>query len=192
MGNVTDAKREFEFAVSKGYRAARIDLAQLLVNAPTDKLDIERATTLYEQAWKDGVPIAAFELGHLYELGSQPDLSKAWSWYQKGVDASESYALARFGERAETAALTESDPQRTNADLLEAFRYYAAAAECARDEGWPDEAWRHWRYRRATIARLLAHDGMMPQVAAAYAAVRKRSTPRPQTAWEQLRSKLYL
>jgi hypothetical protein len=48
--------------------------------------------------------------------------------------------------------------------LLSAFRFYAAAAERARDAAWPDEAWRHWRYRRATLARLLAREGMMGQV----------------------------
>jgi hypothetical protein len=33
-------------------------------------------------------------------------------------------------------------------------------------------AWRNWRYRRATLARMLARDGMMQQVAEAYAAAR--------------------
>jgi hypothetical protein len=35
-------------------------------------------------------------------------------------------------------------------------------------ENWPDDAWKHWRRRRASRARVLAHEGMMPQVAAAY------------------------
>ncbi len=192
MGNVNEARRQFELAESKGYRAARIDLAQLLVNTSTGNPDIERAVALDEQAWKDGVPIAAFELGHLYEHAPQPDLSKAWSWYQQGADAGEPNALARFAERADAAALSESDRQKTNADLLEAFRYYAAAAQYAHDEDWPDEAWKHWRYRRATLARLLAHDGLMPQVAAAYAEILKRPTPRTPTRWEQIKSKLHL
>ena len=45
---------------------------------------------------------------------------------------------------------------------------YAAAADRARYEDWPDDAWKHWRYRRATLARLLAREGMMQQVADAY------------------------
>ncbi len=131
---------------------------------------------------EDGVPIAAFELGQLYEHGvpgaaatapvaRQPDSSKAWSWYRKGADIGEPNALARFGERDEAAAVTESSPQKKNALLLKAFASYAAAAEHAQIEDWPDDAWEDWRYRRATLARLLAREGMMPQVADAYTAV---------------------
>ncbi len=183
MGKTKDAKKQLDLAVSKGYRAARIDLAQLLVSTSTNKVDIEVAVALYERAWKEGVPFAAFELAYFYEHEPRPDLSKAWPWYQKGADAGEPNALARFAERAETAAMTESDPKNTDAGLLDAFRYYAGAAQFAHDEDWPDEAWKHWRYRRATLARLLANDGLMPQVAAAYAAVLDRTTLRPQTPW---------
>ena len=56
------ARSHFETAVSKGYRAARVDLASLLTNAATKKLDPARAVTLYEQAWRDGVAMAAFRL----------------------------------------------------------------------------------------------------------------------------------
>ncbi len=203
MGKLKDAKQQFELAVSKGYRAARIDLAQLLVNSSANYSDFERAVALYELAWKESVPIAAFELGHLYEYGAQgtttaaahvlqPDISRAWSWYQKGADAGEPNALGRFAERAETAAMTETHPQKTNADLLDAFRYYAAAAMHAHDEDWPDETWRHWRYRRATLARLLAQEGLMPQVAAAYDAVREPTMARAPTRWEKIRSMLRL
>ena len=90
-----------------------------------------------------------------------PDPAQAWAWYQKGADASEPTALARFGERDEQSALTAQEASKAHALLLRAFRFYAAAAERARDEEWPDEAWRHWRYRRATLARLLAREGMM-------------------------------
>jgi hypothetical protein len=51
---------------------------------------------------------------------------------------------------------------------LSSFKYYAAAAERARIEDWPDDAWRSWRYRRASLARLLAREGMQQEVAAAY------------------------
>ncbi len=129
------------------------------------------------------MPIAAFELGQLYEQGvpgagaatpvaRQPDPSKAWSWYRKGADIGEPNALARFGERDEAAAVTESSPQKKNALLLKAFASYAAAAQRAQIEDWPDDAWEDWRYRRATLARLLAREGMMPEVAAAYIGVR--------------------
>jgi TPR repeat protein len=134
-------------------------------------VDRQRAVSLYEKAWRDGLPIAAFALGHLYEVGApgaavrfQADPAQAWAWYQKGANAGEPTELARFGERDEQSALTVQDPTKAHALLLSAFRFYVAAAERARDEAWPDEAWRHWRYRRATLARLLAREGMMGQI----------------------------
>jgi hypothetical protein len=179
------ARREFEMAVARGYRAARLDLADLLVGASAGMRDRGRAVSLYEQAWQDGVRIAAFKLGQFYEAGisipnasapgkPQPDLAKAWSWYEKGANGREPNALARFAVRDEMNALAEQDRSKQHALLLNAFSYYAAAAERARGEDWPDEAWKNWRYRRATLARLLAREGMMQQVAAEYTAVRNK------------------
>ena len=153
-------------------------------------MDPGRAISLYEKAWEDGVPIAAFELGRLYEQGvpdagaatpaaRQPDPSKAWSWYRKGADVGEPNALARFGERDEAAAVIESSPQKKNALLLKAFASYAAAAQRAQIEDWADDAWEDWHYRRATLARLLAREGMMSQVADAYIAVRDQKLRDP-------------
>ncbi len=149
--------------------------------------------SLYEAAWRDDVPIAAFELGQLYERGvpgaaptapvaRQSDLSKAWSWYRKGADVGEPNALARFGERDDASAVTENSPQKRAALQLKAFASYAAAAERAQAEAWPDDLWRHWRHRRATLARLLAREGMMSQVADAYLAVRDKGSGGP-PAW---------
>jgi len=75
--------------------------------------------------------------------------------------------------------------------LLRAFRFYAAAAERAHDEAWPDEAWRHWRYRRATLARLLAREGMMDQIADAYMSVREQVISHRPTLWEEIKAKLH-
>jgi hypothetical protein len=58
--------------------------------------------------------------------------------------------------------------------LLASFHFYAAAAERARTEDWPDDEWRDWRYRRASLARVLALAGMMQEVAQEYARVRTR------------------
>jgi len=197
------ARRQFELAVSNGYRAARVDLARLLADPPSGSFDPRRAAMLYQQAWTLGVPIAAFEMGHLYEYGAhgpdaaahnriEPDLLKAWSWYQKGAEADEPNALARFAERDEKAAVAENTPAKRNALLLAAFRSYAAAAERAKDEDWPDDAWRNWRHRRATIARVLAREGMMQQVADAYTQVRDKSSVHPPTLWERIQSMLHL
>ncbi len=175
------ARRQFESAVSQGYRAAGVDLADLLVSGSAQGRDSGRAVALYERAWKAGVRIAAFRLGQLYETGASsssagthgelaPDPVRAWNWYEKGAAAGEPYSLARLGERDEKRALAEQDRPKQDAQLLSAFGYYAAAAERAHDEDWPDSAWRSWRYRRATLARLLAQDGKMQQVADRYSA----------------------
>ena len=194
----TGARREFELAVSKGYRVAGIDLGNLLTDGTAGMVDPARAVSLYEKSWRDGVSIAAFSLGHLYESGVpgagvkfQADAAKAWAWYQKGADAGEPSALARFGEREENIALAEKDISRANARLLAAFRFYTAAAERAHDEDWPDEGWKHWRYRRATLARVLAREGMMSQVADAYTAVREQQPGHATTLWEEIRAKTH-
>jgi WD domain, G-beta repeat len=190
------AKGELERAVSGGYRAAQIDLAYVLGGDTAETPDLGRAVSLFEKAWDDGVPIAAFELGQLYEhersgpaataIGAhRPDPSRAWSWYRKGADIGEPNALARVGERDDASAVAESSPQKRDAILLKAFASYAAAAEHAQAEGWPDDTWRHWRYRRATLARLLAREGMMSQVADAYIAVRDQALRAPPTWLEE-------
>jgi len=179
------AKRQFELAVSANYRAARVDLANLLVAPAAGYLDPGRALSLYAQAWDSGVQIAAFKVGELYEHGVHgsdpagnnllaPDPSKAWLWYQKGADAGEPNALARFAERDEAKALADASQQSSDTLLLQAFKFYAASAERAHDEDWPDDAWRNWRYRRASLARILAREGMMQQVADAYHVIREK------------------
>jgi hypothetical protein len=50
--------------------------------------------------------------------------------------------LADGAARAELAALTAPGLEARDALLLEAFRGYALAAERARLERWPDDAWR--------------------------------------------------
>ena len=189
-GNLSQARRLFEAAIAGGYRPAQIDLAMLLSRPSAALLDIPRAVSLYEQAWKDGLSLAGFELGDLYEHGVRsnggaseyllrPNEVQAWGWYRRAAEAGEPRALARLGERATDAAYAEADRTRRNAAMLESFRYYAAAAELARIEDWPDDAWRPWRYRRASLARLLEREGMMREVADMFDRVRKDYAPTP-------------
>jgi WD40 repeat protein len=182
-GDVQGARREFEIAVAKDYRAARIDLADVLMNASTDNVELDRAVSLNEKAWAQGVPIAAFKLGQFYELrspgtseGAVTWPSKAWRWYRLGADAGEPNALARFAEREESDGLGTTDPSDRNALLLKAFTFYAAAVARARVENWPADVWKHWRYRCASLARVLATEGLMREVATAYTATLDRWT----------------
>jgi eukaryotic-like serine/threonine-protein kinase len=170
-GDTEGARRQLEIAVGKGYRAAGVDLADLLVLAASGKLDRDRAVSLYEQAWRERVPIAAFRLGRYYEssaAAARQEMSRAWRWYQQGADRGEPSALARLAEREESTALAEPDAGKRTAQWLQAFRWYAAAAERARLENWPDDAWKAWRQRRASLARVLAREGRMQQAADAY------------------------
>jgi WD40 repeat protein/serine/threonine protein kinase len=180
-GNFTEAKRDFESAVGKGVQAARVDLGMLLSQPSAGLLDLPAAVSLFERAHKEGVTIAGFELGRLYEYGVgrpganqdyllAPDNARAWTWYQKAAAAGEPNALARFAERADAAASLETDASKNRSLWLESMKYYVSASERARIETWPDDAWRNWRYRRASLARLLAREGMMSEVAAAYSA----------------------
>jgi len=196
--NFRAARLDLEEALAHGYRAAYVDLALLLAAPSAGMTDLPRAISLYEHGWHDGVTIAAFELGRLYEYGVRPrgenkndyllapDSAQAWTWYRKGADAGEPNALARFGEEAEAAAFAESDPAKRKSHLLESFKDYAAAAERARTEDWPDDAWRDWRYRRASLARLLAREGMMEEVASVYQSIRQRYSATLQSRWGRL------
>lgn len=194
-GNPRGAERAFEAALARGYRTAAVDLALLLARgapgrtsgAGAEQADAHRAVSLLEQAWRGGVGIAAFELGELYEHGlpeargpsgaygltAQP--TQAADWYQKGASVGEPNALARLAAREQDRARRASTLAARRAHLLAAFRYYAAAAERARREDWPDPAWRDWRYLRASLARRLARQGLQDEVAAGYVAVRRGS-----------------
>jgi WD40 repeat protein/serine/threonine protein kinase/TPR repeat protein len=185
-GRFRDAERAFQQALAASYGSARIDLARLLLQPAAGTSDPQRALALYREAWKNGIAIAAFDLGRLYEQGIDregpqggvllaADRSQAWSWYAKAASADEPNALGRFGARYDESAYLSQDGAKRREYLLEAFRAYAAAAERARTEGWPEDASRDWRYRRASLARLLAQAGMMREVAKAYDQVRDRS-----------------
>jgi hypothetical protein len=107
-------------------------------------------------------------------------------WYQKAAAAGEPNALARLAEKNETAGFSAASSSLQNRLLLGAFRYYAAAAARAQSEDWPDDAWKRWRYRRASLARLLARRGLMQDVAVEYQRVRDQYAARPATSWLHL------
>jgi WD40 repeat protein/serine/threonine protein kinase len=164
-GDVNAATGELEAAVSGGYGAAQIDLGDLLLRESAAQADMDRARALYEKAWRGGILIGAFALGQMYErLTNQVE---AQSWYRKGADAGEPTALAHLAERQERSALNATEPVRL-VQLLQAFSLYAAAAKRARLQGWSDDSSRHWRHRRASLAHVLAAEGLQQQVAESF------------------------
>jgi hypothetical protein len=94
--------------------------------------------------------------------------------------------LARLGEQAYDNAYSAKTPAQRNTYLLEAFRRFALAAAQAEGEHWPDDSYRDWRHRRASLARLLARAGMMQDVADTFAAVVKHETRQSQNLWQRL------
>jgi hypothetical protein len=106
-------------------------------------------------------------------------VDRAWLGYRNPAESREPNALARLAEQAEEAALVANTDAQRKPHLLEAFRYFAAAAARAESEGWSDGAWKRWRYRRASLARVLARAGLMEQVAESYESVRLRNAPQP-------------
>ena len=117
-----------------------------------------------------------------------PDEPRAWSWYQRAADAGDPNALGRFAQREADLADASTDAPQRKRHLLASFRFYAAAAERARMEDWPDDAWRDWRYGRASLARGLAQEGMMQEVAAAYDSVRRQYSPPSHSLWQRVAS----
>jgi TPR repeat protein len=112
-GHYREAGLELEKAAQLGYRTARVDLG-ILVSTPAARMfDPARAVSSLDRAWQDGVVVAAFELGGLYERGvPRPDSARAWLWYQRAADSGEPNALARLAAREDDAAIAEIDAAR--------------------------------------------------------------------------------
>jgi TPR repeat protein len=191
-GHFATARADFEQALARGYRSAAIDLAILLSQPTAGMLDGMQAIRLYEQAWKNGITISAYELGSLYEHGvaaSQggysvaADAALAQSWYREGAAAAEPRALAHL---AEVSGGGDLGDESGRSRLLESLRLYSTACERARMEDWPDSMWRDWRYHRASLARILARAGMMPQVAELYERVHREYAPSDHPGWRRL------
>ncbi len=171
-GDVASALHWFEQAEHQGYSVAKIDLAGLLLDASGVKQDVGRAITLYEEAWHDHVPTAAVRLAALYEQGApglSADSAKAQHWLKLGVDSLEPEALGRFAEQTEAAAALAVAQSEKHHLLLKALASYTLASEQARLQAWPDAVYKAWRYRRATLARVLAKEGLLREVVETYA-----------------------
>lgn len=134
-------------------------------NANTEPLDAQIAYV--EAAEFDPLSAAQrFQLG----LPEQP---------QKAASHATPVPASTFAIRAEALELAgeSSATGLSAAALLVAFRDYAVAARSAQEQGWPQSRWRTWRYRRASIARLLAREGMTRQVVDAYRAALRNWRP---------------
>lgn len=186
--DIAGATLAFEQAISMGYHAASVDLADLLLLNASNEADATKIATLYKRAWQHGVRIAGFDLAQMEEERGIAGHIKEdpWTWYQRAADTGQPNAIARFARRSEERAVVETVPERRFAELLEAFSLYARAATIAEADAWPDDAWRHWRYRRSTLARVLARDGLMQEVAIAYRKTGEERNPGQRTFRERI------
>jgi WD40 repeat protein/serine/threonine protein kinase len=89
-------------------------------------------------------------------------------------DVAEPDSLPELASREELAAIGENDPAVRDQRLLRALALYSTAAEQGRLQGRSDDRFRHWCYRRASLARVLAAEGLMQQVAQSYQAALAR------------------
>ncbi len=108
------------------------------------------------------------------ELGLPTD-ARAQRWPSdpnRGAPVGEPTELARVAEHDEQQSRSATTAATRDALLLHAFTLYAAATARAQAEDWPNDALKDLRYRRASLARVLAKDGMMRQVADAYAGIK--------------------
>ncbi len=158
--------------------------------------DAHISTLDHQIAWAEAAQFELLSSSARFAMGLPPTTGDAYPLPDDGARRERGYrgpsesreptSLALLAEEADTAALLAKTDNEKNTHSLEAFRYFAAAAARAQGKGWPDGAWRRWRYRRASLARLLARSGMMDQAAEIYENVRARNAPQPASLWDRL------
>jgi WD40 repeat protein/serine/threonine protein kinase len=156
-----------------------------IVSASTDgtaRVWDARSVTLAQQlAWAEAAQFDGLSNSDRLALGLPAEAQP-----RERPRSHEPDALARRGAEADEAAFRASSAADRNTHFLEAFTFFTAAGARAHEEGWPDEALSGWRYRGASLARLLARAGMMAEVADGYERIRGQNAPRPQTIWERM------
>ena len=133
------ARAELERAIARGYHAAGIDLAQLLMQPPAAATDITRAIALLEHAWSQGATVAAFELevSTSTRQGAQRPTRPGLELVSTRCRGGRAQCAGALWPREQQAGQTARDPLERRRHQLEAFRFYASAAERARREAGP-------------------------------------------------------
>jgi eukaryotic-like serine/threonine-protein kinase len=178
LTRVWDARTGVELATLMGH----VDGVSSAAYSPDGARIVTASADTTARIWEARIP-AGLRAQILWSAAADPDPlpdpDRAPAARPAAPHSAELDALGRTAEREENDALAETDRGKRNTLLLAAFSRYAAAAERARLENWPDDAWRYWRHRRASLARVLARAGLMQQVADAYQAVNEPAALRP-------------
>jgi eukaryotic-like serine/threonine-protein kinase len=129
----------------------------------------------------DGRPPPALETQIAWSAAADPDaladIDGAAPSPRRPAPGVDPVALGKRAASLEAQALAETHPERRDALLLEAFGRYTLAEQDARLAHWPEDLLRHWRHRRASLARALARERPMTDVAGAYERARKQAAP---------------
>jgi WD40 repeat protein/serine/threonine protein kinase len=173
IARIWDAHSGVQLAALSGHD----DLVDSAAFSPDGTRVVSASADRTARIWDARVP-AGIEAQILWAAAAEPDppgIERSQPAPVRNADSDGGAgAQAQRAERDEKSALTRTDAHGRNGLLLQAFAGYAAAAEQAHREHWPDDAWRYWRHRRASLARVLAQEDMMQEVADTYRAALSR------------------
>ncbi len=128
IGTVRDDRQAIHLmteAAAMGLPEAQYRLAELYkAQAQQDEQLLSRVFHCYEQAAKQNLAPAQYELALCYEFGTgtEKNLNLAFDWYQKSAEMGHAPAMHRLGLFHEKGVISAPAPQ-------EAFKWYTRAAE---------------------------------------------------------------
>jgi WD40 repeat protein len=167
-GKMTEAQLRFDEAWRKGHAASGVDAALLRIEQ--EHSDVTRASvrSQLQQAWTKGVARAGTELARLDGGNAEGE-----AWVRKAQKAGDPSAFALEGAWEDQHLLaTQGDAQQLPL-LLADLKAYRQAVQLGEAAGWPEQTVRDWRFRRATLARMLAQRQKMDEAVQAIASVPK-------------------
>jgi WD40 repeat protein len=146
-GKVAEGEARLRASWRVGYLPAAVDLAAVLMR--TDAGHGE-ARAILEAAWARGLSRAGADL-----VRDHPDPALL----ARVEAAGEPSAYALQGDREERASLAAAEPAVRRSHLERAMHAYEQAVRDAERQNFPEQTARDWRFRRATLARLLIGTG---------------------------------
>ncbi len=103
------AMNAYDAAVKGGYAAAKVNFGMLMGRLGDDQAEFR----LYNEAASSGNRLAAYNLGVAYRdgLGTQPDVTKALSWFERAAAAGDDTAAFNIGAIYDEGHLVPQDDQ---------------------------------------------------------------------------------
>ena len=122
-GNLREAAKWLEMAVSQGHQAAQLPLAAMYRDGHGVRQDYQRALALFRRAARFGYPSAQFSLGVMYRMGEgvEKDYVEALKWYRKAARQGDPEAQNSLGVMNESG-------RGTDVNVVKAFMWYEISA----------------------------------------------------------------